>query len=143
MDNYLLELVRLQKSGRPVGIYSACTANRHVIKAVMQRAAAAGQPALIEATANQVDQNGGYTGMTPEMFVRYVEEIAAEMNFPMDSVILGGDHFEERAADQFIERIPKHICQTLVDVSQLPRFNNKYPVLQAIEQNLVTLAREP
>ena len=92
MDNYLLDLVRLQKSGRPVGIYSACTANRHVIKAVMQRAAAAGQPALIEATANQVDQDGGYTGMTPEMFVRYVEEIAAEMNFPMDSVILGGDH---------------------------------------------------
>ena len=92
MDNYLLDLVRLQKSGRPVGIYSACTANRHVLKAVMQRAAAAGQPALIEATANQVDQDGGYTGMTPEMFVRYVEGIAAEMHFPMDKVILGGDH---------------------------------------------------
>lgn len=92
MDNYLLDLVRLQKSGHPVGIYSACTANKHVLKAVMQRAASAGQPALIEATANQVDQNGGYTGMTPEMFVRYVEEIAAQMDFPMDKVILGGDH---------------------------------------------------
>jgi len=92
MDNYLLDLVRLQKSGHPVGIYSACTANSHVLKAVMQRAASAGQPALIEATANQVDQNGGYTGMTPEMFVRYVEGIAAQMHFPMDQVILGGDH---------------------------------------------------
>jgi len=92
MDNYLLNLVRLQKSGHAVGIYSACTANRYVIKAVMQRAAASGQPALIEATANQVDQNGGYTGMTPDMFVKYVTEIAAEMNFPMDQVILGGDH---------------------------------------------------
>ncbi|MEI8199207.1 MAG: class II D-tagatose-bisphosphate aldolase, non-catalytic subunit [Eubacteriales bacterium] len=92
MDNYLLNMVRLQKSGHPVGIYSACTANKFVIKAVMQRAASAGQPALIEATANQVDQNGGYTGMTPEMFVRYVEEIAAQMHFPMDKVILGGDH---------------------------------------------------
>ena len=92
MGNYLLDLVRLQKSGHPVGIYSACTANRHVLKAVMQRAAASGQPALIEATANQVDQNGGYTGMTPAMFAKYVEEIAAEMNFPMDRVILGGDH---------------------------------------------------
>jgi D-tagatose-1,6-bisphosphate aldolase subunit GatZ/KbaZ len=58
----------------------------------MQRAAASGQPALIEATANQVDQNGGYTGMTPAIFAEYVEEIAAEMNFPMDRVILGGDH---------------------------------------------------
>lgn len=92
MDSYLMDLVRRQKSGHPVGIYSACTANRHVLKAVMQRAAASGQPALIEATANQVDQNGGYTGMTPEMFVDYVREIAADMDFPMENVILGGDH---------------------------------------------------
>ena len=92
MANYLLDLVKLQKTGHSVGIYSACTANRHVLKAVMQRAAAAGQPALIEATANQVDQNGGYTGMTPAMFVSYVEEIAEEMHFPMKNVILGGDH---------------------------------------------------
>lgn len=87
-----MDLVRLQKSGHPVGIYSACTASRFVLKAVMQRAKAAGQPALIEATANQVDQNGGYTGMTPDMFVKYVRDIADEMNFPMEHVILGGDH---------------------------------------------------
>ena len=92
MENDLINLVRQQKAGHPVGIYSACTANRHVIKAVMQRAALAGQPALIEATANQVDQNGGYTGMTPLMFVKYVEEIATEMHFPMENLILGGDH---------------------------------------------------
>jgi len=87
-----MDLVRLQKSGHPVGIYSACTASRFVLKAVMQRAKAAGQPALIEATANQVDQNGGYTGMNPDMFVKYVRDIADEMNFPMEHVILGGDH---------------------------------------------------
>lgn len=92
MENYLVNLVKKQKAGHPAGIYSACTANRYVIKAVMQRAALAGQPALIEATANQVDQNGGYTGMTPLMFVKYVEAIASEMNFPMQNVILGGDH---------------------------------------------------
>ena len=92
MNNYLMDLVRLQKSGHPVGIYSACTASRFVLKAVMQRAKAAGQPALIEATANQVDQNGGYTGMNPDMFVKYVRDIADEMNFPMEHVILGGDH---------------------------------------------------
>jgi D-tagatose-1,6-bisphosphate aldolase subunit GatZ/KbaZ len=92
MGNYLLDIVRLQKTGHAVGIYAACTANKHVLKAVMRRAADANQPALIEATANQVDQNGGYTGMTPAMFVKYVTEIAAEMSFPMDRVILGGDH---------------------------------------------------
>ena len=92
MHNYLLDLVLLQKSGQAIGIYSACTANRHVLKAVLQRAASAGQPALIEATANQVDQNGGYTGMTPFMFVQYIQEIAKEMDFPFEKVILGGDH---------------------------------------------------
>jgi len=92
MDNYLQKIVKMQKSGHAVGIYAACTANKHVLKAVMRRAASTGQPALIEATANQVDQSGGYTGMTPEMFVRYVTEIAREMKFPMDKIILGGDH---------------------------------------------------
>jgi len=92
MNNYLLDLVRLQKSGRPVGIYSACTANQHVIKAVMQRALSSGQPALIEATSNQVDQDGGYTGMTPAMFVKYVHDTADEVGFPFEKIILGGDH---------------------------------------------------
>ncbi len=92
MSSYLMNVVKLQKSGYPAGIYSACTANRHVLKAVMQRAAESGIPALIEATANQVDQHGGYTGMTPVMFVKYVEDIAKEMNFPMEKIILGGDH---------------------------------------------------
>jgi D-tagatose-1,6-bisphosphate aldolase subunit GatZ/KbaZ len=47
---------------------------------------------IVEATSNQVDQFGGYTGMTPPRFKLYVEEIAAAMNFPVDRIILGGDH---------------------------------------------------
>jgi tagatose-1,6-bisphosphate aldolase non-catalytic subunit AgaZ/GatZ len=34
-------------------------------------------PVLIEATCNQVNQQGGYTGMTPDDFRRFVEGIAA------------------------------------------------------------------
>jgi D-tagatose-1,6-bisphosphate aldolase subunit GatZ/KbaZ len=47
---------------------------------------------LLEATSNQVNQAGGYTGMTPVMFRHYVHGIAAELNFDYDRLILGGDH---------------------------------------------------
>ena len=41
------------------------------------RGAAHGAPLLIEATCNQVNQFGGYTGMTPADFRRFVRDIAA------------------------------------------------------------------
>jgi D-tagatose-1,6-bisphosphate aldolase subunit GatZ/KbaZ len=47
---------------------------------------------LLEATSNQVNQAGGYTGMTPAMFREYVYGIAAELNFDTSRLILGGDH---------------------------------------------------
>lgn len=92
MGNFLLEMVKKQKQGIAAGIYSACTANEYAIRAVFKRALASGQPALIEATANQVDQNGGYTGMKPADFVDYVNRLADEMSFPRHMIILGGDH---------------------------------------------------
>ena len=50
------------------------------------------RPVLIEATCNQVNQFGGYTGMTPADFVGFVHKIAAENELPFESVLLGGDH---------------------------------------------------
>ena len=47
---------------------------------------------LIEATCNQVNQEGGYTGMTPADFRAYVLGIADAVGFPHDRIILGGDH---------------------------------------------------
>ncbi len=47
---------------------------------------------LLEATSNQVNQFGGYTGMTPVMFRDYVYGIAAELGFDTARLILGGDH---------------------------------------------------
>ncbi len=47
---------------------------------------------LVESTANQVDQFGGYTGMTPKDFMKYIHNLAEENNFPVDRIILGGDH---------------------------------------------------
>jgi D-tagatose-1,6-bisphosphate aldolase subunit GatZ/KbaZ len=88
----LKKLVKLQKQGVPEGILSVCSANEYVIEAVMERALKENEHVLIEATANQVNQFGGYTGMTPGDFRSFVFSIADRLSFPKDMVILGGDH---------------------------------------------------
>jgi len=88
----LKKIVELQKKGIPAGIYSACTANELVIEACMERAMKDSDYVLIEATANQVNQYGGYTGMKPADFRRFVFSIAEKVKFPAEKIILGGDH---------------------------------------------------
>ncbi len=91
-DNKLLSLVALHKSGRPLGITSICSANVYVIKAAILHAKKNNKMVLIESTSNQVDQFGGYTGLTPKGFKEAVFEIAEEVNYPAENIILGGDH---------------------------------------------------
>ncbi|MFL0268853.1 class II D-tagatose-bisphosphate aldolase non-catalytic subunit [Candidatus Clostridium radicumherbarum] len=90
--NPLIEIVKSQKKGIKKGIYSACSANEYVIEAVLERALSNGDYALIEATANQVNQFGGYTGMKPKDFKEFVYSIAEKVKFPLEKIILGGDH---------------------------------------------------
>lgn len=71
-------------------IYSVCSAHRLVIKAALDMAARTGKVALIEATCNQVNQFGGYTGMQAADFRGFVVEIAATI--PDARFVLGGDH---------------------------------------------------
>jgi D-tagatose-1,6-bisphosphate aldolase subunit GatZ/KbaZ len=93
----LLELVGRHKAGAPVGVYSLCSAHPLVIEAAMHEARASDAPLLIEATCNQVNQYGGYTGMTPEDFHRFVHEIARRTAFAPDRLWLGGDHLGPNA----------------------------------------------
>ena len=74
------------------GIYSVCSAHRQVIESAVLQAKSDQSLLLIEATCNQVNQEGGYTGMTPNDFRDYVRAIAAEFSFSTDRLILGGDH---------------------------------------------------
>ncbi|MDR2903452.1 MAG: class II D-tagatose-bisphosphate aldolase, non-catalytic subunit, partial [Clostridiales bacterium] len=74
------------------GIPSICSSNRYVIKAAFKKMAENGLPVIIESTANQVDQFGGYTGMQPADFARFVYDIAGEAGFPLEKLVLGGDH---------------------------------------------------
>ena len=91
-ENPLKKIVTIQKSGKPVGIYSACSANRFVIEAVLKRGLEDDSCVLIESTANQCDQFGGYTGMKPLDFKNYVYELADKKGFNTKKLFLGGDH---------------------------------------------------
>lgn len=94
----LLDLVKRHKAGERVGVTSVCSAHPLVIEAALRHAAANGQPfALVEATSNQVNQDGGYTGMVPAAFRAFVEAIAAKVDFPVARLVLGGDHLGPNA----------------------------------------------
>ncbi len=85
------EIIRSQKKGEARGIPSICSAHPWVLKEAL-KISETNQVCLLEATCNQVNQYGGYTGMTPVDFARYVYQIAEKNQFPFENVILGGDH---------------------------------------------------
>jgi len=93
----LLDLVRRHKAGQPVGITSVCSAHPVVLRAALREAQSRGVPALVEATSNQVNQYGGYTGMTPAAFHAFVMGLADEAGVPREQVLLGGDHLGPNA----------------------------------------------
>ena len=105
MSSLLLDTVERHKSGDAVGIYSVCSAHPLVIEASVLQALYDGGYLLVEATSNQVDQFGGYTGMKPQDFRRLVLELARRHGLPEDRIVLGGDHlgpnrWQERPAEE-------------------------------------------
>jgi len=89
----LLDVIARHRSGEAIGITSICCAHPIVIEASLRHASKRGDGlVLFEATCNQVNQDGGYTGMTPADFVEFVRGIAARVDFDTARIVLGGDH---------------------------------------------------
>ncbi|MGJ8534470.1 MAG: class II D-tagatose-bisphosphate aldolase non-catalytic subunit [Alphaproteobacteria bacterium] len=86
------DLITRNRAGEPIGLPCFCTANEHVLRAVLAYAAKTGNPTVIEATCNQVNQDGGYTSMTPRDFMSWLRGMADDASVPMNQLILGGDH---------------------------------------------------
>lgn len=94
----ILDMVLRHKAGERTGVTSVCSAHPLVIEATLRHALGTGQPiALVEATSNQVNQDGGYTGMVPADFRDFVRAIAEKVGFPLDRLVLGGDHLGPNA----------------------------------------------
>lgn len=91
-SQYLLEAVKANRSGKRRGVASICSASRFVLQAAMIKARGRGNVACIESTSNQVNQFGGYSGMTASDFAGFVSGIARETGFPSERILLGGDH---------------------------------------------------
>ena len=88
----LREIVAANRAGEPRGIPSWCTAHPQTLSAIFSAYREDNAPILVEATCNQVNQFGGYTGMTPAAFRVFVETLAREESVDPKRLILGGDH---------------------------------------------------
>lgn len=103
------EIIARHKSGEHIGICSVCSAHPLVIEATLRFDLGSDHKVLIEATSNQVNQFGGYTGMQPADFRHFVYQIADTVGFPHERIILGGDHlgpncWQDKTAAEAMEK---------------------------------------
>lgn len=85
-------IINANKAGQQAGIFAVCSAHPLVLEAALLQAKANATPLLIEATANQVNQFGGYTGMMPKDFIDFVKSLAADLGVEQSQLLFGGDH---------------------------------------------------
>ena len=90
--NNIAPLIQKNLAGEPVGLPCFCTANEQVLHAIFKYAAKHNTPTVVEATCNQVNQDGGYTGMTAADFAQWMQSLGNEYGVAHDNIILGGDH---------------------------------------------------
>jgi len=88
----IYEQIKSNRAGQPIGLPCFCTANELVIRSIFQYTQEHQIPAVIEATCNQVNQDGGYTGLTATDFQYWISELASEYGVVSSSIFLGGDH---------------------------------------------------
>lgn len=85
--------VELQERIKTAAITSFCVANSFVISAVLKHYAHKDDEiVLFEATSNQVNHLGGYTGMKPADYKQMVLDLAGKDDFSQDRIVFGGDH---------------------------------------------------
>src|SRR5450759_13327 len=72
-------------------VFAACPNSLSVIRAALKAAKRCNAPIKFAATLNQVDIDGGYTGLTPAEFVRTIRLQANSMNVT-SPVIVAIDH---------------------------------------------------
>ena len=93
----LADLNARNRAGDAVALASVCSAQPDVLRATLLMVADTRRPVLIEATSNQVNQFGGYTGMTPADFIGFVRDMAGEVGADPALIVFGGDHLGPQA----------------------------------------------
>lgn len=92
MSDLLQTIIANNRNGAAVAVPSVCSAHPDVLMASLLLAEELDRPIVIEATSNQVNQFGGYTGMTPADFAAFVWRLADTAGVNRARIVLGGDH---------------------------------------------------
>ena len=92
MPAILKDILRANRRGERRAVYAVCTVNGSAIRSALEQARRDQWPLLVEATAQQVNVDGGYSGMTPSDFAAMVHRQAADVGLDPGQIILGGDH---------------------------------------------------
>ncbi len=92
MPSFLRNLRADHLSGRRGGVFSVCSSHPEVLAAAVCLAREEGIPLLVEATAAQVNPQGGYSGMTPTDFSSRLAALAEGLGLGRENLLLGADH---------------------------------------------------
>ncbi len=92
MVSFLEQLKADHRAGRRGGVVSICSSHPEVLAAAVCLARDEGLPLLVEATAAQVNPQGGYSGMTPAAFSSRLTALAEGLGLGRNSLVLGADH---------------------------------------------------
>lgn len=93
----LRQIIARNRAGEAIAIPSVCTAHPDALEASLTLAEQLDQPIVVEATSNQVNQHGGYTGLRPADFISFVKDIAAKAHVSHERILFGGDHLGPQA----------------------------------------------
>ena len=93
----LSRIIACNRAGEALAIPSVCTAHPDALEASLTLAETLDQPIVVEATSNQVNQDGGYTGLRPADFINFVNSIANKAHVTHERILFGGDHLGPQA----------------------------------------------
>ena len=93
----LEDVVRRNRAGETLALTAVCSAHPDVLAASLRLARQEGKTLLVEATSNQVNQFGGYTGLQPADFIGFVHGICDRLGVDRAQVLFGGDHLGPQA----------------------------------------------
>jgi len=142
--DYLLTKIKKNKeeTGLHSTLFAVCPNSESVIKAALRAAKRANAPIAFAATLNQVDRDGGYTGMDQHQFVKKVR-LEAEAICYDGPIIIGLDHGGPWLKDiQAINKWDLEKCMDWIKTSLEASIKAGYDLLHIDPTVDITLGKE-
>lgn len=92
MTKRMWALIERNRAGSAEVLPSVCSTQPEVLTAALLLARELSSLLLVEATSNQVNQFGGYTGMKPAELAERLTALVGRLGLDPQRLVLGGDH---------------------------------------------------